>query len=1038
MSAWKERDPKKPYYALAESREVDKEVVANWHGVPIAAQPLVISLPRELTDSLFTDTYNGRLVLSFQGKLNEPEALEWLQEYNDRHGPLLEYERPLRNLLHLAKVTGDNPAETHKKLLEDEAHELQKAKWVETLIQNRWNAEGDRCTKTFFSALKARKEKITVQDLKTDDGTVLTEEHHKAEWAEHFFAKLLQQAPEGAAEHTATESILAFCSTRVSTSHRELLEKEYSLQELHKAALELGKNKAPGPDSLPVEFFLIFWNTVAPALLRLAKKGLQNGRLPPDFTAGDIILLPKDGDQSLLQNKRPITLLNAGYKVVAKLLQNRMAPVLQSIITWEQNAFMQGRNLHATVFLCNQAVWEAKSNSLDTALLKVLKGIYLPQADTPYIQGHFADDTHLLLAAQPQNLLNAKTAISVFGMASGLQVQWTKSLATWISPVPRLQWTDKLQWKWTLDHKEHRMLGFLFTEALDQQATFNRCLQKIDKVLLEKRFTSQSIQGRITIANHIIYGFIWFLLPLWAGDRNQLDSIDKKIVKFVWGGANTTPRQRINSKVLTLPKAMGGLGLLAAQQQVSAFAATTVTWAFTPGMPHPLKLLIRAAFNHLAQQKWGTSTEAAVLHTKKCTLDVGSPTMGFLLSAWAKAATLLVHISDTNGRIKDLREIDVTLSLNRRVSAAYQKIKNSVPDFQGAQRKLKVRTAFYRRNGGADLTCFELRINSPPQTLQNIEATAIVNTFRIAEGGRLIKADTTPITIGHGWDKVTAVPTARRKRGHQQLVLAEPNSLEAAMAKWQWCNSNDFYFPSNKLIRQELAPDKNAAVKRMNKWKQIIPFKEKDARRWERIWTPQRPARQSSFLWLITYRAIATNQWRFPAAPRADASTWCTRCDTDRTEDIPHLLWTCHTSKLIWEWAFQILHRAFPLLHGWKPRMAHALIAEPLPKNYAPAAKWWELWRGLVLWAIWKGRNEHSHQRTPFSIPAIQAIIWEEMRTAIESKWLQHKARSKANRGEKTPAEVLAEDKKFMATWAVPTLDFKITGPALAGSIRPP
>ncbi|KAL3700623.1 hypothetical protein R1sor_018645 [Riccia sorocarpa] len=260
------------------------------------------------------------------------------------------------------------------------------------------------------------------------------------------------------------------------------------------------------------------WSTTAPTLLRLAEQGLQNSRLPPHFTAGDIVLLPKDGDQTLLQNKRPITLLNAGYKIVAKLLQNRMAPVMQTIVPWEQNAFLQGRNLHATVFLCNQAVWEAKSSGMDSVLLKVdfrkaydslswnilfkamdrmgfgqkfincIKALTSTAASAIIINktrskpldigraGHFADETHLMLKAEPLNLLNAKEAISTFGRASGLQVQWSKSLATWISQTTRPPWTDQLNWRWTQNQEEHKMLGFIFTVAIDQDTIFRRCL----------------------------------------------------------------------------------------------------------------------------------------------------------------------------------------------------------------------------------------------------------------------------------------------------------------------------------------------------------------------------------------------------------------------------------------------------------------------------------------------------------------------------------------------------------------------------------
>ncbi|KAL3679384.1 hypothetical protein R1sor_022340 [Riccia sorocarpa] len=362
--------------------------------------------------------------------------------------------------------------------------------------------------------------------------------------------------------------------------------------------------------------------------------------------------------------------------------------------------------------------------------------------------GHFADDTHLMLEAQPTNLSNAKEAIDLFAKASGLKVQWNKSLATLISPSPRPVWTENLQWKWTENQEQHRVLGFIFTDAIDQAAIFQKCVDRIDKAMNEKKLSSQSLQGRITIANHIIYGFIWFILPLWAGDTEQLKFIDKKVVKFVWGGANQTPRHRIAQKVLHLPKAKGGLGLLAAQQQASAFAATTITWAMTPGKFHSLKQLIRAELEQRADNRWGASIQSALLYTRNCKTEGSSPTMYFLLSAWAKTAalisspgstdkttwgntliwgppiqevrtktlscktqghrsirekgyTLLKHIADEHGRIKELADVDSNLMQDRKAKAAYEKIKDITIDFQNPSRSVKSKT-FYAGTGDAD------------------------------------------------------------------------------------------------------------------------------------------------------------------------------------------------------------------------------------------------------------------------------------------------------------------------------------------------
>ncbi|KAL2630137.1 hypothetical protein R1flu_014823 [Riccia fluitans] len=103
---------------------VTREKLAKLAWSAIVAAPVEISLTREITDNLFADTSYYRLALSFQDKLGETAAREWIQNYNQKQEVLLTYERPLRNLLHLVGVVGVNPMEAHKRCVEEEVLQL--------------------------------------------------------------------------------------------------------------------------------------------------------------------------------------------------------------------------------------------------------------------------------------------------------------------------------------------------------------------------------------------------------------------------------------------------------------------------------------------------------------------------------------------------------------------------------------------------------------------------------------------------------------------------------------------------------------------------------------------------------------------------------------------------------------------------------------------------------------------------------------------------------------------------------------------------
>ena len=65
-----------------------------------------------------------------------------------------------------------------------------------------------------------------------------------------------------------------------------------------------------------------------------------------------ITLLSKPGRVKLSpSNYRPITLLNCDYKIISKVITNRIHPFLNDLIEKEQNGFMKARNIEDNIHL---------------------------------------------------------------------------------------------------------------------------------------------------------------------------------------------------------------------------------------------------------------------------------------------------------------------------------------------------------------------------------------------------------------------------------------------------------------------------------------------------------------------------------------------------------------------------------------------------------------------------------------------------------------------------------------------------------------
>ncbi|CAL1372064.1 unnamed protein product [Linum trigynum] len=105
----------------------------------------------------------------------------------------------------------------------------------------------------------------------------------------------------------------------------------------------MDKRKAPGPDVMSVLFFHRYWHIVGDDVVNTVFMILEIGVMPENLNHTLIALIPKVKVLTTPKEFRPISLCNVIYKLVAKVLANRMKLVLDLVISEEQSAFVPGR-----------------------------------------------------------------------------------------------------------------------------------------------------------------------------------------------------------------------------------------------------------------------------------------------------------------------------------------------------------------------------------------------------------------------------------------------------------------------------------------------------------------------------------------------------------------------------------------------------------------------------------------------------------------------------------------------------------------------
>ena len=183
--------------------------------------------------------------------------------------------------------------------------------------------ECDANTKYYHLLANGRHRKTRIFQLE-DENNIITGDAQLKEHITSYYKNLFGPSPNS---HIMLDESQTDDIPQVSQLENEYLTDTFSQEEVRAAIFQMEHNKAPGPDGFPPEFYQVFWNLIKDDLMALFTD-FHQGNLPLNrLNFGTIILLPKKKDAKVIQQYRPICLLNVSFKIFTKVATNRLSTI---------------------------------------------------------------------------------------------------------------------------------------------------------------------------------------------------------------------------------------------------------------------------------------------------------------------------------------------------------------------------------------------------------------------------------------------------------------------------------------------------------------------------------------------------------------------------------------------------------------------------------------------------------------------------------------------------------------------------------------
>nr|GEW67470.1 RNA-directed DNA polymerase, eukaryota, reverse transcriptase zinc-binding domain protein [Tanacetum cinerariifolium] len=197
----------------------------------------------------------------------------------------------------------------------------------------------------------------------------------------------------------------------------------------NRAVWDCGIDKSPGSEGFSFGFYHRYWNCLEKDVEQALRYFFLHGTFPKGGNSSFIALIPKTYNANMVKDFRPITLIGSLYKIITKILANRLMMVLGDIVNEVQYAFIANRQILDGLFILNEVYQWWKKQKKPTMIFKVDFEKAYDSVRWDYLDDVLKnfDDAVFMGKWSDSNIKTIVHVLECFHRASGLRINMNKS-----------------------------------------------------------------------------------------------------------------------------------------------------------------------------------------------------------------------------------------------------------------------------------------------------------------------------------------------------------------------------------------------------------------------------------------------------------------------------------------------------------------------------------------------------------------------------------------------------------------------------------